>query len=149
MLPLLHSATLTVDGLDQLSSVSDSPVAAIGALTGLVSAALIFSMPVIIVMLVLRSRERRRRMQHEVVMKLAEKGQPVPPELFLEQSQADDRKKKSDLSSGLSLIGIGLGLAVALYLNGDQDMVGWVLIPFFIGAARLISWKLEQNQKSA
>jgi hypothetical protein len=87
-------------------------------------------------------------MQHEVVMKLAEKGQPVPPELFLEQSDAEVRKKKSDLSSGLSLIGVGLGIAVAFYFNGDRGMVGWALIPFFIGVARLISWKLEQGQKS-
>ncbi len=147
MLPLLHSATLTVDGLDQLSNAADSPVAAIGALTGLVSVIMIFGMPVFIIWLNHIFRERKRKMQHEVVMKLAEKGQPVPPELLLEPQQM--QKKKSDLSSGLTLISIGLGLAVGLYFNGDQDMVGWALIPFFIGAARLIAWKLEQNQKSA
>ena len=148
MLPLLHSASLTVDGLDQLSNAGDSPAAAIGALTGLVSAFMVFAVPVLIVMMVLRSRERRRRMQHEVVMKLAEKGQAVPPELFLEQSAQEEKKKKSDLSSGLTMVGAGLGIAVAFYINGDSGMVGWALIPFFVGAARLISWKLEQGQKS-
>jgi hypothetical protein len=145
MLPLLHSATLTVDGLDQLSNAADSPVAAIGALTGLAAVILLFGMPVIIIWLNHVYRERRRRMQHEVVMKLAEKGQPVPPELFLEPQQL--QKKKSDLSSGLTLVCIGVGVAVGFYFNGNTDMVGWALIPFFIGLARLIAWKLEQGQK--
>ena len=147
MLPLLHSAALTVDGLDQLSSAADSPVAAIGAMTGLVSAVLIFSMPVIIVWLNHVFRERKRKLQHEVIMKLAEKGQPVPPELFLEPQQLL-QKKKSDLSSGLTLVSIGIGIAVAFYFNGDQNMIGWALIPFFIGLARLIAWKLEQGPKN-
>lgn len=148
MLPLLHSATLTVDGLDQLSNVGDSPTAVLGAMTGLVTVVLLFGMPVFIIWLNHIYKERRRRMQHEVVMKLAEKGQPVPPELFLDPQQAQ-KAKKSDLSSGLTLISIGLGVAVALYVNGNQDAAGWALIPFFVGAARLIAWKLEQNQKNA
>jgi hypothetical protein len=37
---------------------------------------------------------------------------------------------------------------VGLYFNSDQELVGWALIPFFIGLARLIAWKLEQGQKN-
>src|SRR3569623_2381560 len=114
-------------------------------MTGLISAILLLGMPVIIVFLNHVFRERKRKMQHEVVMKLAEKGQPVPPEQFLE---GKEQKKKNDLSSGLTLISVGLGNSLAQYLSGNQEAAGWTLIPFFIGAARLISWKLEQGQKS-
>jgi hypothetical protein len=148
MLPLLDAAVdaankIDIEGLDKLSDLANSNSAFMGEIIGLVAVILIFGTPIIIVLAVLMHRARRQRLQNEVILKLAEKGQPVPPELFMEPE-----RRKSDLRSGLSLIGIGIGVAVGLYVADGKDAVGFALIPFFIGLARLIAWKLEQGNKS-
>jgi hypothetical protein len=136
-----ETAAIHIEGLDQLSKTGDpAGVAIFGELIGLVAVILIFGTPIIIVLAVLAHRARRQRMINEIVLKLAEKGQPVPPELFVEP-----QRRRTDLSSGLSLMGIGIGVAVGLYFAGGEEGVGFALIPFFIGLARLIAWKLEQG----
>lgn len=72
MLPLLDTATVTIDGLDKLGDVANSSNF-LSDLTGLVAVILSLGMPIIIVLLVLMFRHARIRRQHEVVMKLAEK----------------------------------------------------------------------------
>lgn len=145
MLPLLdeQTATVHIEGLDKLGDLANSHSAFMGELIGLVSVILIFGTPVVIVLAVLASRNRRQRMQNEVVLKLAERGQPIPPELFLQPE-----RPRSDLGSGLSLIGAGLGLAAGLYFAGGEEGIGFALIPFFIGVARLIAWKLERREQN-
>lgn len=138
---------LNVDSLAKLSDLAGSHYqlpATIGALTGLAAVILLFATPIIIVVANLRARARRVQMQNEVMIKLAEKGQPIPPELFLQPM-----RQRSDVGSGLSLIGIGVGLAVGFEFAGAEQAIGFALIPFFIGVARLLSWKLEKDSKNS
>lgn len=150
LLPLLDAdtASLQINGLDKLTELAQTHsdvVGVLGALTGLVSVLLIFGMPVILVLIISAARTRRIRMQNEIVLRLAEQGHPVPPELF-----GDFRaRRNSDLRSGLSMIGIGVGVAVGLAVAGGGEASGFALIPFFIGLARLIAWKMEQGSSTS
>jgi hypothetical protein len=143
LLPILdaQTATVNIQGLDKLGDVANSHAAVLGELIGLVAVILTFLTPVLIVVVVHLSFLRRLRLQQETALKLAEKGQPVPPELFMEP-----RRRRSDLSSGLSLIGVGLGLVLGFYFAGEEEAIGFALIPFFVGAGRLIAWKLERDK---
>jgi glycerol uptake facilitator-like aquaporin len=147
MLPLLtaESATIHIEGLDSLGEAAHSNAAFMGELIGLTAVILIFGTPVIIVMAVLMHRSRRIRMQNEVILKLADKGVPIPPEMFMDPQQ----RGNSDLRSGLSMIGIGLGLAFGFYMAGGVEGAGFALIPFFIGAARLIAWKYDRKESQS
>lgn len=144
MLPLLdaETATLKIEGLDRLGELSNSHSAMMGEFIGLVAVILIFGTPVIIVLAVLRHRANRQRMVNEMVLKLADKGQPIPPELFVEPV-----RRKSDLRSGMTLVGVGVGLMGFFYFSGGEEGIGIGLIPLMIGVGQLISWKIEQSRK--
>ena len=113
------------------------------ALVPLVAVIMIFGMPIVIVLAVLRYRANRQKSINEMVLKLADKGQPIPPELFLEPG----KKRKSDISSGLSLVGAGIGLMGFFYFAGAEEAIGIGFIPLAIGVGQLIAWKIEQQPK--
>jgi len=145
MLPLLdaETATLKIEGLDKLGDVASSHgMSFIESLVPLTAVILIFGTPIIIVIAVLRYRANRQRLINEMVMKLADKGQPIPPEVFL-----DPVKRKSDLRSSFSLIGAGLGLMGFFWFVDAHEGMGIGLIPLMIGLGQLASWKIEQSRK--
>ena len=94
--------------------------------------------PVVIVWLILRSRAERNRLVYETAVKLADKGQPVPPELFANLNQPT-----SDLRRGVVLVMFGAALSICLYEVGAPWTFG--LIPLFMGAGYLIVWQYEQH----
>lgn len=147
MLPLLdaETATLKIEGLDKLGDISSSHgFSFIEALVPLTAVILIFGTPIIIVLAVLRYRANRQRLINEMVLKLADKGQPIPPEVFLEPV-----KRKSELRSALSLIGAGLGLMGFFYFVDAHEGIGIGLIPLMIGIGQLVSWAIEQRRKDS
>ncbi|MFT4045218.1 MAG: DUF6249 domain-containing protein [Solimonas sp.] len=139
MLNLLSSAAATfqIDGLDAVGGGHDLDV------TGLVAVILAFVLPAVIVIAVLLFRLRQQRLQNEIIAKLAASGQTVPPELFVAV-----RCQRSDLNRGLTMIAVGLAMALAFYLTGQQHAWPWALIPLFIGVARLLSWAVEGRNTS-
>ncbi len=98
--------------------------------------------PVALVGLLLWYKSRKTRLIHETALRLAEKGQPVPPELFMGKEEPF-----SDLRRGVVLIGLGLGLSLFMYQVNAPWSVG--LIPFFMGAGYLIVWRLDANKSCA
>lgn len=97
-----------------------------------------FTLPLVLVALILYYKHRRSRMAHETIARLVEKGLPVPPEL-LEQP----RRGNASLRGGLVLL--ALGIALSLFFSGWGP--GWSigLIPGLMGAALLLSWKIENR----
>jgi hypothetical protein len=95
-------------------------------------------MPVTIVWLVLRYRTSRNQMVYETAVKLAEKGQPVPAELF-----ANLNPTGSDLRRGFVLIMLGVAICICLYELGVPWTFG--LIPLLMGVGFLIVWRLESR----
>ena len=89
------------------------------------------------------SRLKRQRLLHETIQRMIEKGQPIPAELL--QSQDPPRRPKSDLRSGLVLIGVGIGVGIFLYVQHGNVWTA-ALIPLLMGVAFLITWKIESNK---
>ncbi len=94
--------------------------------------------PVAIVAMVLWYKSRKMRMQHETALRLAEKGQSVPPELFLSREEP-----YSDLRRGVVLAAVGVALCIALNQLGVAWTIG--LIPLFMGLGYMLVWKLESR----
>ncbi|MBI3715543.1 MAG: hypothetical protein HY255_06080 [Betaproteobacteria bacterium] len=93
--------------------------------------------PLILIGMILYFKLRKLHVLHDLAITLAEKGQPIPPELFLPPPD-------SALRTGLILVGLGLGLSVLLWQVSAPWSVG--LIPMFTGFGYLISWKIETGR---
>ena len=125
MLPILDvdSAADNLDKLDKLSQMSSGgwghAEGLLGALIGLAAVLLIFGSPVMIVMAVLRHRTSKQRVMADLALRLAEKGQTVPPDLF-----SDAMPVRSDLRRGIIWASVGLGVAVFGAFDGDNDVIG-------------------------
>jgi hypothetical protein len=96
-------------------------------------------MPVTIVWLVLRYRTSRNQLVYDTAVKLAEKGQPVPAELFTNLNPTG-----SDLRRGFLLIMLGVAICICLYELGVPWTFG--LIPLLMGVGFLIVWRLESRE---
>ncbi len=143
MLPILD-VDVAVDGLDKLSHVShgsDLP-AVLGVLCGLVAVILIFSTPIIIVLAMLRQRTNKQRLVNELALKLAEKGQQIPPELFMEPI-----RQRSDSRRGIIWMAVGAGMFLGGVFSGDSDMMGFGCIPLMIGVGFFVAARLEKRQQ--
>lgn len=93
-----------------------------------------------IVFIVLDFRHRRSQQLHDTVARLADKGLPIPPQLFAPQAP------KSGLRTALTMIGLGLGL-MAFFWGEHDGNLGVGAIPLAIGLAQLVAWKLENPSK--
>ncbi len=143
MLPILDVDS-AVDGLDKLGQASHgmSGEAFMGLLIGLVAVVLALGMPVFIVVAVLRHRLDKQRLVNELALRLADKGQAIPPELFLGAV-----KQKSDLRRGIVWATVGLGVLMYGVFDGDHDIMGIGFIPMMIGIGFVAAALLENKQK--
>lgn len=93
-------------------------------------------MPIALIIAFLWFRAKRARLNHETALRLAERGQPIPPELF-----SGHETPASDLRRGIVLIMLALGLGVFMY----STQLPWSIaaIPLFMGIGYLIVWKLD------
>ena len=102
-----------------------------------------FGMIVTIVGLGLFAAHRKNRMLHETIRAMVEKGQPIPPELLNPDKRS--HKAGNDMGRGLTLVGLGLGLMIFLYVQNNHNWaVG--MIPMLMGIAFLIAWKFRTKQ---
>lgn len=144
MLPILD-VDVAVQGLDRVREAS--PVLSGGQILGLAAiifgCLLVFGLPIVLVSMGLRERARRRREISDLILKLAEKGQPVPPELFLEEGAP----QKSDLRRGVILASVGLGLIGFGAVMDVTPMMAIGFIPMMMGVGFALSAWLERKQR--
>ena len=114
-------------------------------LIAILAVLLVFLTPVIIVIAVLVHKSRRAQRIHQTVVVLAEKGLPVPPDLFIERRAPD---KTSSLHKGVVLVAVGLGLTL-FFLSMWERHAPWGvgMIPLLIGIGYLIVWWLEERKR--
>jgi hypothetical protein len=143
MLAILDVDT-AVEGLSAVHNVphDDNMVAALGVLVGLAAVVLIFSTPIVIVLAMLRQRTNKQRLVNELALRLADKGQQIPPELFMEPI-----RQKSDMRRGVIWMAVGVGMVLAGAVGGDSDIMGVGFIPAMIGLGFFIAGRLEQRQQ--
>jgi hypothetical protein len=108
-------------------------------LVAIMGMGLSFGLPVALVALILWFKHRKLRMTHETILRLAEKGLPVPAELV----QAPPNRT-AGLRGGLVLVGLGIALAIFLAEVGAPWSIG--LIPGLMGAGLLVAWAIESRQ---
>jgi hypothetical protein len=144
MLPILDVDS-AVEGLDHMGRISHgmSGETFFGMLIGLTAVVLGLCMPVFIVVAVLRHRLNRQRLIAELAVKLAEKGQPLPPDLFMEAP-----RQKSDLRRGIIWAAIGMGLVAFGGVDDNSSLMGIGFIPLMIGLGFAIAAWLENKQKA-
>ena len=98
---------------------------------------------------------RAQASHHRMLEKLAEKGQPIPPEL-LAGGGRDNPRYRSPIQSGVTLMCIGIALAIFFWAMGgggaifDGDrMPNWLpvigIFPFMIGLARLLGGMFDRR----
>ena len=117
------------------------PIVAITMLT-------IFGAPVLIVALIMYFGFSKNRALHRTVRMMAEKGQPIPPELLAPPTPAV--KQRSDMRRGVVLCMIGLGIMIFFGAVNEWEGGSWAIgvIPFVIGLGYLLVWKLESGSKN-
>lgn len=132
-------------GIDLGHHVASGGVDFLEAAVPLLAILMVFGTPVVIVLAVLRHRASRQKSINEMVLKLADRGQPIPPELFLEPG----KRRRSEVSSGLSLVGAGIGLMGFFWIADAREAIGLGFVPLMIGIGQLIAWKIEQGRRDA
>jgi hypothetical protein len=105
------------------------------AMTGMLAS---FGLPLVVIAIVLIYKHHRNRMQQETILKLAEKGLPVPPELLQPPERSPSPK------GGLVLLALGIALSVFFWERGLPWSIG--LIPGLMGVALLVAWKIDSRQ---
>ena len=110
-------------------------------LIAILAVILVFGTPIIIVIAILVHKARRTQRIHQTVVALAEKGLPIPPDLFVDRPAADST---SALQKGVVLVAVGAGLTIFFLSTSDRHgLWGIGMIPLLIGVGYLIVWKLE------
>jgi hypothetical protein len=120
-------------------------------IAGILLGAFVVSIPVLIVILVLVFSYRKRRQRMELITKFIESGQAVPRELLADYSvlESGGSDEESNMKRGILLMGVGIGILIALGVLAGWEIGAIGLIPFFIGLARFIIWKLENKKVTA
>lgn len=109
---------------------------------------IVMSAPVLIVLMLLRYRDRQTRARYQTLLQLADKGVELPVQLLVEPHVVYSERRRA-----LVLIGGGLGLmAMFLALPGQLDngrsigsLWGLGLLPLMIGLGYLASWWLNRR----
>jgi len=107
------------------------------AMTGMLAS---FGLPVLVIVIILVYKHQRNRLQQETILRLAEKGLPVPPELLRPPPSGTSPK------AGLVLLALGIALSVFFWERGQPWSIG--LIPGLMGLALLLAWKIESRSRS-
>jgi hypothetical protein len=121
--------------------------AVIHSTIGLLVPLFAIALPIIIVAIVMFSRNVSSRQRHETIGRMIEKGLPVPPELLGPQHDmfATKSPRPSSLRTAFTLMGLGVGLIIFFVAKGGDNW-GIGAIPLAIGLAQLLAWKLEKPQ---
>ncbi len=89
----------------------------------------VFGFTLLIVLAILYARHRARQMRHETIRLALEKGQPLPPDLLNPPARPG-----SDLTRGVKLLSLGLGLSAMLSLMQRHAWpVGLILVALGLG----------------
>ena len=105
------------------------------AMTGMLAS---FGLPLLVIAIILVYKHHRNRLHQETILRLAEKGLPVPPELLQPPVRSPSPK------GGLVLLALGIALSVFFWDQGQPWSIG--LIPGLMGVALLVAWKIDSRQ---
>src|SRR6201996_2802078 len=135
---------------------------------GLLVSAIFWGAIVLIVLISNFFGYRERASRHRAIERLAEKGQPIPPELLNGNGRGyygDSRRggwRRYSLAGGIYMMCVGIALFVFLwamttgafnsFFGGDHDIhwggPGWLpfvgIFPFMIGLSRVLAYLFDR-----
>jgi hypothetical protein len=120
---------------------------------GIVSIVWIGIFAIVFVAIFFSHRERTRR--YRLIEMLAEKGQPIPPEMLSGAVEGSGYRHGNAIGSGVFMMCIGIALAVFFWaLSGGGSFISaggvpnWLpvigIFPFMTGLARIIGYLFER-----
>ncbi len=121
-------------------SKDNMPFSQIGLVT-IVTTPFIFVLVLIYMNVRMRNRESQRR--YDIYMKSLEMGQVVPTHFFDEP----ERKRASNLKSGILWLAVGLALVLYFSLEKDFDALILGIVPAFVGAGYILVHWLDKPLK--
>jgi hypothetical protein len=100
-------------------------------------------------------RYRERSSRHRMIETLAEKGQPIPPDMLSGHDRDMSYRHGSAIGSGIFLMCIGIALAVFFWALGgggnffsDQGVPNWLpvigIFPFMMGLGRILGYVFDR-----
>ena len=112
-------------------------------LAGMVTGVIAILLPALIVFIVLYYKHRRSEKVFDTVRQLVEAGHPVPRELL--DPPAEAQPAGSPLFRAITLLGVGVGLALMFYVMGFRWLMGVGGLLVCIGAAQLLALAIERR----
>lgn len=111
--------------------------------------------PIVAIVMGIQSKMRREQLLHETLRQLADKGQPLPPELMaqltgepVDRAEAHRRAMTTSLQVGAVNFAAGLGLSLMFYLMKPGSWL-WAIgcLPGFIGLALMAVWWFDARSR--
>lgn len=98
-------------------------------------------------------RFRARREMQQTIRAAIDKGQELSPELVESLGTSQKRSKYQDLRNGMIWLAVGAGIALFGVAMGQIEqevmpiMAGISALPFMIGIAYVIMWRVTEPEK--
>lgn len=100
---------------------------------------------IIIVIIALKSGDRRRQMKYDLIRTAIEHGVQVPEYVFRPQQETNGQTKR--FTTAVTLIAIGICASLAFIIRENLFVAALFSIPFFIGLGYLIAWYLTRRDE--
>lgn len=105
----------------------------------------VFGAGVVIVAIVMYIHYKKEVMRNKERMAAIEKGIPLPAN---GGSSRHDDSSHSSLRSGIVLLFMGIGLALALWVNAGMDGAVWGVFVGLIGVGKLVYWAIAGRKEA-
>jgi len=111
--------------------------------------------PIVAIVMGIQAKMRREQLLHETLRQLADKGQPLPPELMaqltgepVDRAEVHRRSMTTSLQVGAVNFAAGLGLTLMFYLMNPGSWL-WAIgcLPGFIGLALMAVWWFDLRSR--
>ena len=118
-----------------------------GGLVNVLGVVLSLGMPIIIVIAGLIYSYRRAQLRQQLLLKLAESGQPIPAEL-LRSGWESGRTPRSPLRAAIVWAAVGLGLIVFGAMIDQRPILAAGFIPLLVGLGLLLVHWIEGRREA-
>ncbi|MHC1480964.1 DUF6249 domain-containing protein [Frateuria aurantia] len=116
------------------------------SLTGLMAVVLSLSMPVVMLLIILKYRARGEERRQALYLEALRQGKSID----LAALQPDGQRRWANFRTGIVLAMLGLGLLVCGMIENERDWMAAACLPMFTGLGFLITfWMQSRAQRAA
>lgn len=104
-----------------------------------------FGAAITIIVIALKTGNRRRQMKYDLIRTAIEHGVQVPEYVFRTQPESNGQTKR--FTTAITLIAVGICASLAFIIRGNLFVASLFSIPLVIGIGYLISWYLVRRDE--